>query len=237
MVGDGDGGSGRRERAATRGERAGTGGALGVRSQGPRAPPPGGAVSMATAGTRARGPERGPARPRGDPRGTGRFGRRHRRDSATGRAPPLSPPPVPPRPPGALPRSSRSLPREAKRRSRALGTGLIALPARCPRCCCWWWCWRCSASRRQSPELGGHRPRAAPGPAPGRAPRSRLRSSAELSRVCPAPGHRERQRGPGTPIRWVTPGRTELGRGRESAARCGHAALRGSGGGGDAPGG
>lgn len=139
----------------------------GVSGQSPRAPPPGGAVSMATAGTRAR-PR---ARPRRDPRawasmgGPGRHHRRCCRDSPAGRAPP-----VPSPPPAALPRSRRS------RRSRRLGTGLIPLPA------------ARGASRRDRPAApaagGGAAPPAArapcwagtgPGPPPA-PPRAGLRA-------------------------------------------------------------
>lgn len=210
-----DGGSERRarERASTRGARAGTGGARGQRSEPARAPArrrrvhgDGGnaraAPSAAPPGPPGMG-EHGRARPPppplpGQPRGASAAG-----PLSSARSPPAEPP-FPPQPPlrnGAHPAAGR--------------TGSIAAgPARCPRC------WRRrSASRRPSAVLGGHRPRAAPGPAPGRAPRSRLRSSAELSRVCPAPGHRERQRGPGTPSRWVGPGRVRsdrAGPGREA---------------------
>lgn len=154
-------------------ERAGP---AGVRSPGPRAPPPGGAVSMATAGTRGR--------PRARPRPTAQ-----RPPAWVGLA-------------GTAPRGGGSLRRRSLRRGsepseRSGGAapeprdgahpaaGRTGAPragsARSPR-----WRRRRSASRRPSAVLGGHRPWAAPGPAPGRAPRSRLGSSAKLSRVCRA---------------------------------------------------
>lgn len=148
---------------------------------------------MATAGTR----------PEGTPPHWGTAGSGHHlnRDSPTGT-------PNTPALAGALPQEEKHRSRRRRLETGPIpvgitpgGTGPLLLPA------------KCSASRRPNAQLGGHRPRAAPSPAPGRAPRSGLREQRPASRLCPQRGTHSASAGPQRPqVGEAGPDRTEPGR-------------------------